>query len=272
MQAKLLLTTSILALTALAGCADNPPAGTIGFDGHAIVLSGEADFDIMPAENHYPLPPPVGPELCTLDAVTGPVNDGIEGQQGTRPLPECTDPVSSVESMLHEAPDPGPNGYTAYLVDVNGTATSLGSYVFDEATGMYALTGLGSETENWAAMYEEFQVRIGEFVAFTADVADGSQNLEINEAATMVTFSGTFEGDTLMLTVDGLPEGTAVEGWLVGPDPETGTEEHLTRVTVSGNGAVEYTADGNIGDLYDEFHIHLVGSKFNLGVGPILAS
>lgn len=239
----------------LAGCSDAPPSGDLAAGAADITLSGDATFTYQ--EEVRPTPADVG----------GNPNPLYEQACAEDPAPvgQCTEPMTMVEVMLHEAPEPNPNGYTAWLVGGASDPTELevGAVAMEE--GMY--TANNSWGVDYTNHFAGIEVRMGESVVLaTAGTASGANPFAVAENLGGVSVTGSYEGKTLTFDVSGLPDNGTFEGWLVGI-PEGADDaaplEHIISIPGVVNGPNEFKASKNI-NAYAEFHIHVAGSKINV--------
>lgn len=264
MESKVAFLTFTLAAVALAGCADDPVSGTIGFDRNGVTAMGTVDFTYTPPGNPFSDVPEISDDLCAVGTVSGPANDEFEANGQGRPLPECTDPHTQIAVHVHELPDPSADGYTVVLVGADGEL-DLGALAMNEE-GMYVLE-VGNE-QNLDGRFNATEIRMGGLAVGSAGTSGGTNNFEVASAVQGTDFSGTFSGNDLTVEVTGLPAGATFEGWLVSEDAETGELIHDVSFPITGDGTVTYTADMSI-DHWVEFHIHVTGSKVNVGIGSI---
>lgn len=265
MQTHVAIITFALAAVAMAGCSDAPPSGTVSFERNGLTGSGDATFEYTPPGNPFDAIPvqEVADALCTVNAVTGPINDGIEDQGQGRPLPECTAPHTEISVHAMDLPEPSSDGYHAFLVGGNGEV-DLGALAMDDQ-GMWTLEV--ANEENLEGMYNATEIRMGTARVLTAGTSSGGNQFAFHNSVTATSFDGTWEDKTLTVSVSGLPA-VAVEGWLVSEDPETGELVHDVSFPISGDGSVTYTAAESL-DHWAEFHVHVAGSKVNVGIGSI---
>lgn len=249
------------AVVALAGCSDGPPSGDIGASSPAITFDGSFSVEYIHADNGYDI---AGTgdgnfdQLCALDAVTEQVNDGA----GTEILPTCTPPFTSINVTLHEAPEPSMDGYTLWLTGSEGDDRNVGTL----GPGEHGYVLSASYDEDLDGMYATAELRHGELVVATAPANGGTW--EVADALNGVRFTGSYDGKDLTLDVSGLPGNATFTGWLVSQDPETLVMTHDVSFPIAADGAIEYAAAENIAD-YAEVHIHVTGSKINVGIASI---
>jgi hypothetical protein len=249
----------------MAGCSDAPAAGTISFDRSGITGDGSATFTFTPPGNPFDaLPPPVSDTLCVVNTVTDPANDAIEDGSGMRPLPECTDPHTEIAIHAMNLPEPSTEGYHAFLVGADGEL-DLGALAVDEQ-GMWTLDV--ANEQNLDGAYDATEIRMAGARVLTAGAASGGNQFAFHESMMSTSWEAAWEDMTLTASVTGLPTGVGLEGWLVSEDPDTGELVHDVSFPVVGDGSVTYTASETI-DHWVEFHIHVAGSKVNVGIGSI---
>lgn len=263
MQKVLPLALALLTV-ALAGCSDEAPSGAFSFENHALTVEGATTNEYTafsdPVGSNIPGQVPAGTN-CAQDAVPDPVPVGDQ---------KCTQAKTTISVVFAQLPDPQGKNYDAVLFDENGVSPvkSLGTLSAGEG-GSYSLNFTEAEDfsneERFGYTHILVRVDVGSTpVPVAAASADsGSQNFEIHwDLTSGLGFDATWEGKDLSLTVSGLNSTYAYQGWLVS---EGG--EHSESFPVS-NGEVEYTADRNIDD-YSAFHIHIAGTKVNVGVATI---
>lgn len=260
MQKVLPLALALLTV-ALAGCSDDAPSGEFAFQNHAVSVAGTATNEYTafsdPVGGQVPDPVPVGTD-CAQDSAPG----GDEQK--------CTQPKTTIALVFNQLPDPQGKEYKAALIDASGTdpAKDLGSLTAG-AGGSYSLNFTEpvdySNEEQYSYTHILVSVVAGSnpVPVAIASADPGSQNFDLHEALTTgVGFTATWTGKDLSLTVSGLNSTFAYTGWLV---DEGG--EHTEEFAVT-NGEVTHKAQKDVGD-YSEFHIHVAGTKVNVGVATI---
>lgn len=259
MQKVLPLALALLTV-ALAGCSDDAPSGEFSFQNHAVGVEGTAQNEYTAFND------PLGGQLP--DEV--PAGDCAQDQIPNLPEDQrCTPAETSIMLAFTELPDPEARTYSAYLVDSSGVTADklLGTLTGDAASGFELNFTEGEDYSNEEQYtYDLVEVRLDAPTAVpvaSASASGGSQTFELNEGLVSgVDFTGTWTGSSLTVTVSGLNTTFAYEGWLVA---EGG--EHVESFPVS-NGENTFDAEAGI-DTYAEFHIHVAGTKINVGVTTI---
>lgn len=242
-----IIVTSLLAFAALAGCSDAPPSGDLPAGAPAIDWSAEASAMFQE-------------EVRNAPEESGPLYDLLCEPEDATGTAECQDASSYVNVMLHTAPEPDNNGYTAHWIGGAEEPVELDIGALELSDGMYEVERT-FDGENYEGHFESIVVRMGALTVGSGPAGGGA--IEINPEFTTASATASYSGKTLTIDASGLP--AASTGWLVAsPDgaDEGASVEHLEEFEVV-EGANEYTADRNI-DEYDEFHIHIGGSKINI--------
>ena len=262
MQKVLPLALALLTV-ALAGCSDEAPSGEFAFQNHSVALAGTATNEYTEFND------PVGGQDPTGQAGTDCAQDQFP--PGT-PIDQqkCTQPQTTISIVFSQLPDPEGKSYSAALIDASGTdpAKDLGTLEAG-AGGSYSLNFTEAVDYSNEEQYSYTHVLVSVVAGSNpvpvaiASADAGSQSFDIHEALTSgVDFDATWKGRDLTLTVSGLNSTFAYQGWLVS---EGG--EHTESFPVT-NGEVTHRAERNVGD-YTEFHLHVAGTKVNVGVARI---
>lgn len=263
MQKVLPLALAILTV-ALAGCSDEAPSGAFAFQNHSVALAGTATNEYTefsdPVGGQLPDDAPAGTD-CAQDGA--PPGSPIDDQK-------CTQPQTTISLVFTQLPDPEGKSYSAALVDASGTSPAKDLGTLDAgAGGSYSLNFTEAEDYSNEEQYGYTHILVSivagsnQVPVAVASADAGSQTFDIHEALTSgVDFDATWKGRDLSLTVSGLNSTFAYEGWLVSDGGE-----HSESFAVS-NGEVTHEAAMNVGD-YTEFHIHIAGTKVNVGVATI---
>jgi len=257
MQPRVLVLPLLTLAAALAGCSDSAPAGDFAADRHDLAanVQGDTTNAYVAASNPNPaggLPDPLGP-------AAGCVQDDVP----MSPVGPC-DPGSSdytVHFMHLPETTPAAGAYTAYLL-LGGSEAEIGPLTF--ANGMWEVRKAYEGDQSGSA--QSIEVRLGELVIASAPATSGKQAFAISMPLMSVNATGSYDGRDLSLTVDGLPEEAAYEGWLV-TVAEDGTKTHVESFPVA-EGANEFTASTDVGD-YQEVHVHVAGTKINVAIADL---
>ncbi len=252
---KVLLLAAALLTVALAGCSDELPTGEFSYQGHAIAVAGTATNAYTAFNN--PLSAGGQSTDCQQDMLPAGVGDDQK----------CTQPETTIQIVLAQLPDPQGKSFSAFLVDSTGTeADKLLGTLAAGAGGSYGLNFTEAMDYSTGHSLDRIEIRLDSANAVVVGYAssnEGSQDFMVNEATiTGIDFDATWKGKALTLTVSGLNSTYSYEGWLVSED---GT--HSENFPVS-NGVTEHDAEANI-NTYSAFHIHVAGTKVNVGVATI---
>ncbi len=263
MRTTLLVAVSILAV-AFAGCTEEPPKGEFSSTGNALVLDGAVDtFESQDFNNPY--------------EQTG--NTQLECAQDGQNLPnvqECDRPYTVMVLNFSNLPDPQAKAYSvSFYSESSGTQEDLGllnvhnmggiwmgEYTFDNTDDCAQSTD--SDLCNKANMYDTVVLYLDDIKVASAALSSGSAFL-FDDSLLGTTFTGSFTGKTLTLSVAGLGNET-YEGWLISTDAD-GVATHEESFTVM-NGDNEFVATKTL-DKYSAVHIHVAGTKLNVAVGAI---
>lgn len=248
MALRPLVALSLLTLAALAGCSDGPAKGDLVAIAGTPAIEGTIQSNYTAEVRPYPNPLPGGEPPCAPP-------------QAPPPAEQCVEPSSEFTVHMMSLPEPDGNGYAIYLVGGSIGERQLVS-LNSEGAGMYGATT--SDDEDLSTQFERFELRMGDFVVATAPKDEGSQAFSATPALSAVTVTGSYNGRTLTVDVQGLPG----DGPYVGRLYKEGTSPgNLTAVEsfpiVAGAQEFEVKEAGSVDD-YVEFHIHVGNSKIYL--------
>ncbi len=252
-----------LATVALAGCADGPASGNFQVtESAADYRAAGIEIVSTPATNDYPQG---GDEACGADAVGG--------QDPTGAFPYSCQGASSTVAMVPEEgvtlPIAGDIGYTLYLLDADRKEEELGT-LEHHGNGHFAFPQQTYDNKDFSSGVT-VQLRVGDTVVAVADAPNG--NFDLFSGLAAMTAGVSYEGATINVAMDGIPNNTALTVWLVDV-PETENEDgdmvagdpvHTVEFAVAGE-FTTYTlteAQGFVGD-YEEFHVHITGTSINV--------
>jgi len=258
MSPKGLLLAASLACTLVAGCAEDPPTGTLtdlGFNPGS-PLMGKAAIDYQPFEGANPAgqAPQVGGQLQCA-----------QGQVPGSPVPPCRGPWTDVK-VNATLPKGGDGMWSVWFVNATGESKVADLTEAQAGTGTTSLfTGGANLTADHTGRYSTLELRLDGFRYATASAAEGTPDFTLATGADGVAVqNGAWSGKTLTGIISGLPENATFQGnlYVRGADGAVAADPEET-FAIAGNGPFTYSSPRDIAE-FAEFHIHVGHSKVNL--------
>lgn len=265
MRTSFLVAVSLVTVV-LAGCTDDQPTGEFSSGGAAIPVTGAVvDLDTQ----QYATPASAAPaeQQC--------LNDDVNQTA-------CTYPYTKLSVNFTALPDP--DGGTYSLMFYNGATAAfeaiapldavhlmgtswMGSLEYDNEADCVGQQGVpGNELCDKTINYDSVRVMLDD-VAVAQAALNGGAAFEVIPTLTSGSFSGSYNGKSFTVTTSLGDANLTYTAWLITSD-DTGAMTHAEDFTVSAAGETVYAAELN-GNKYAEIHIHVAGTKLNVGIATL---
>ncbi len=266
MRTTLLVAVSILAV-AFAGCTDEPPTGEFSSSGNALMMTGAvASFESQDFNNPYP-------------QTEGTLAECAQDPQAQPPVQACERPYTVMTLNLSSLPATSGKIYSVKWysmatgaqqdldvlsgMDMPADGTWMANeYTFDNTADCAA--SKDSDMCNKANTYDSVVLYLDDILVASAPLSTGAA-FEFDEGLLGASFTGSYSGKDLTLTVSGLGNYT-YEAWLISTD-DAGVVTHEEKFTVV-NGENTFTASQTI-NKFSGVHIHVAGTKLNVAVASL---
>jgi hypothetical protein len=243
-----------VAAFALAGCAAEPPAGTLKPLDYKLPVGGYVNVVYQPFTGANPTGavPTAGPTTqCAQNQAADP--------PGMGPVQRCKGPYTTFAAQA-TLPPPTAGGYKLYAV---GPGFELEGFSFKGQDGAYA--GSANVTnQDLSSKVKEFQVRMDGVPLATVPGAAGNHTLALAPAIAALTVTGSFTGRHLEVTVAGLPANGTYMGRLYVADPASPTGFTAKEMFEVKEGTTAFESKERDIAGYGEFHLHVGDSMVNL--------
>lgn len=272
MRTSYLVAVSLLAVV-FAGCTDEPPSAEFSSSGHAISIAGSIE---SLETQQYSTPAPEGTppaQQCVGDQIPDPVP--AEDYQ-------CEYPYTKMVVNFTGLPDPSGKTYSIkFYSDATGTMEDIGAldgvhemggawmgnYAFDNEADCDGQQGDdGNAACDKTVNFDSVHLYLDDIPVASAGLTSGAA-FEVLSSLTGGSFTGSYDGKDFVITTSGLSANLTYQAWLITED-EAGAPVHAESFSVSASGESTFTAEMN-GDKYVGVHIHVTGTKLNVGVASL---